>query len=143
MTESLLTILLRIAGAGLITLAIAHVFIGRHLRWREDAAQLTPVNRAVFHVHTLFICLVLVLMGLPCLLDAAVFLEPTRAGRWLSWSFAAFWGTRLFCQWFVYETALWRGKSFETFVHWLFTFLWFSLTALFAFCAAWQHGWRG
>lgn len=142
MTEVLLTMLLRTAGVGLIGLAIAHVFIGRHLRWREDAERLTPVNREVFHVHTLFICLVLVLMGLPCLLDPVVFLDASRAGRWLAWSCAAFWGARLYCQWFVYETALWRGKPFETFIHWLFSLIWFALTALFALCAGWQHGWR-
>lgn len=143
MTESHLVLLLRITGTGLIALAIAHVFIGQHLRWREDVAQLTPVNRAVFHVHTLFICLVLVLMGLPCLLEPTIFIEPTRAGRWLAWSCAAFWGARLYCQWFVYDAALWRGKRFETCIHWLFTFLWLALAALFALCAAWQHGWRG
>lgn len=141
--ESLLTLLLRLAGIGLIALAFVHVVIGKHLRWREDAAQLTPVNRAIFHVHALFICLVLVMMGLPSLLDPATFLTPTRAGAWLAWSFAAFWVARLYCQWFVYGWELWRGKRRETLIHWLFSFIWLALTVLFGACGCWQLGWRG
>lgn len=60
---------LRLAGAGLLLLAILHGSIARTLRWREDIAWLTPINAAIFRVHNFFICLVLVLMGLPCLLD--------------------------------------------------------------------------
>lgn len=140
MTETL-TILLRIAGAGLILLAILHIPIGRHLKWQEDAARLAPVNTSIFHVHTFFICLVLVLMGLPCLLDPRVFLEPSRAAAWLSWTFAVFWSTRLYVQWFVYQADLWRGKRMETFIHWWFTVVWTSLAGLFITCGLWQSGW--
>ena len=141
MTEFFLTNLLRIAGVGLILLALVHIPIGKHLSWREDCARLTPVNASIFHVHTLFICLVLVMMGLPSLLDPAVFLERSRAGAWLSWSFAVFWTIRLYCQWFVYGADLWRGKRLETAVHWVFSSLWLSLAALFAACGFWQVGW--
>ena len=137
----LLTIALRVAGAGLLLLAVLHVPIGRHLQWREDAARLTPVNASIFHVHAFFICLILVIMGLPCLLDPRVFLEPTRAGAWLSWSFAAFWAIRLYCQWFVYEADLWRNKRLETALHGWFTFVWAALTALFTACGLLQAGW--
>lgn len=140
MTEWL-PFLLRIAGAGLIALAVSHVPIGRHLNWREDGARLTPVNAAVFRVHILFICIVLVMMGLPCLLDPQVFIEPSRAARWLTWSYAGFWGVRLYVQWFVYEPTLWRGKRRETAIHWLFTFTWAGLTALFAWCGMRQMAW--
>jgi hypothetical protein len=136
-----LTILLRVAGAGLLLLALAHIPIGRRLRWREDVVRMAPVNASIFHVHTLFICVMLVMMALPCLCDPHVFLEKSRAGAWLAWSFAGFWAVRLFCQWFVYPPSLWRGKRFETFIHFGFTLIWFSLTALFAACGAWQAGW--
>jgi len=91
-----LTILLRVAGAGLILLAGLHVPIGRHLKWREDGARLSLVNASIFRVHTFFICFTLVMMGLPCLFDRAVFVESSRAGAWLAWSFSAFWTTRFF-----------------------------------------------
>jgi len=134
---------LRIAGAGLIALAALHIPISRHLNWREDVARLTPVNASIFHVHTFFICLVLVLMGLPCLVDPHIFLERSLAGAWASWSIASFWTARLYCQWFIYPAALWRGKRMETCVHWFFTFVWLALASLFGLCAAVQMGWLG
>jgi len=137
----LLPLGLRIAGTGLILLALLHVPIARRLRWREDAARLSPVNEDVFHVHAFFICVVLVGMGLPCLIDPGIFVEKSRAGAWGAWSFAAFWILRLLFQWFVYRRELWRGKPFETAIHAVFTAIWTSLAALFAFCGAWQSGW--
>jgi len=136
-----LTVLLRIVGFGLILLAVLHVPIGRHLKWREEAPLLSPVNASIFRVHTFFICLVLVLMGLPCLVNPRVFLERSLAATWLTWSFAIFWTTRLFVQWFVYPTDLWRGKKMETIVHAWFTVVWVFLAALFTVCAARQAGW--
>ncbi|MEO8351920.1 MAG: hypothetical protein ABI680_09320 [Chthoniobacteraceae bacterium] len=139
--REVLTTLLRIAGAGLILLAAVHVPIGRHLKWREESERLSLVNAAIFRVHTFFICLVLVMMGLPCLFDPGVFLEASRAGRWLAWSFSAFWLIRLYVQWFVYQADLWRGKRIETFAHLWFTLVWTALAALFAACGLWQMGW--
>ena len=137
-----LTLLLRIAGAGLILLAILHIPIGRHLKWREDAAKMSLLSESVFHVHTFFICVLLVIMGLPCLLEPSVFTETSRAGMWMTWSYCGFWLLRLYCQWFVYKPELWRGKRFETAMHWWFTFVWAGLTTLFAMCGFWQAGWR-
>jgi hypothetical protein len=136
-----LTLLLKIAGAGLISLSLLHIPIGRRLKWREEAALLTPVNASIFHVHTFFICLVLVMMGLPSLLEPKIFLERTHAGKWLSWSFSGFWLARLYIQWFVYRADLWRGKRMETVIHWWFTLVWIALAALFAACGMIQTGW--
>ncbi|HUR47675.1 MAG TPA: hypothetical protein VMZ27_17460 [Candidatus Saccharimonadales bacterium] len=139
--NELLTVLLRVAGFGLILLALLHVPIGRHLKWREECARMSPVNASIFRVHACFICFVLVMMGLPCALDPAVFLQPSRGGAWLAWSFSAFWATRLYFQWFVYPWDLWRGKRFETGAHVWFTLVWSFLAALFAACGLWQRGW--
>jgi hypothetical protein len=136
-----LPIALRITGGALIGLALLHVPIARHLNWREDCSRLTPVNSAIFHVHALFICLMLVLMGLPALVDPAVFIERSRAGGWLSWSFAGFWMFRLYCQWFVYKAHLWQNKRFETAMHWLFTFVWGGFATVFLLCGIRQAGW--
>lgn len=137
----ILSLLLRIAGAGLILLAILHVPIGKQLKWGQDVKRLTPVNASIFHVHTFFICLVLVMMGLPSLVDPKIFLEKSRAGNWLAWSIASFWAIRLYFQWFVYQADLWRGKRLETAVHWWFTFVWLGLATLFTACGMWQAGW--
>lgn len=136
-----LAILLRIAGGGLILLALIHIPLAKSLNWKGDIPKLTPVNAAIFHVHNFFICLILVIMGVPSLLDPGVFLVPTRAGAWLAWSFALFWGFRLYFQWFVYSADLRRGKRLETAIHWWFTFIWIGLTGVFAACGAVQVGW--
>jgi len=138
MSETL-SILLRIAGVGLILLAASHVSIGRHLKWREEIPRLSLVNASIFRAHTFFICLILVMMGLPCLLDPSIFLENSRAGAWLTWSFSAFWTIRLFFQWFVFPWALWRGKRLEVLVHASFTVLWITLALLFAVCGLEQR----
>lgn len=137
----LLPPLLRFAGAGLILLALIHVPISRRLQWREQASRLSAENEAVFHVHTFFLCLVLVMMGLPALVEPSVFLEKSRAALWGSWSLCVYWLVRLWCQWFTYGPHLWRGKRLETRIHWLFTVLWILLSALFGLCGARQSGW--
>jgi hypothetical protein len=137
----LLTLLLRIAGAGLLVLAVLHVPIGKQLKWSDNAKRMSPVNASIFHVHTFFICVVLVMMGLSCLLEPDIFLIPSRAGLWLAWSISAFWMLRLYFQWFVYPAALWRGKRMETAVHAWFTLVWAALAALYAACGMHQSGW--
>ena len=136
-----LEILLRIAGAGLVLLALLHIPIGRKLRWREDGRKLSPENEQVFHVHTFFVCLTVILMALPCLVSPSVFLVKSEAGMWVSGSFSLFWAARLYCQFFVYRGDLWRGKSLETFVHWCFALIWLTLTVLFGACFLLQCGW--
>ncbi len=133
--------LLRSAGAGLILLAVLHIPVGRHLQWARDAARLTPVNAAIFKVHNFFICVVLVMMGLPCVFAPIIFLARTGAGAWLTWSFAGFWTLRLYCQWLVYPATLWRGKPMETGFHYWFTLVWLALALLFTFCGLVQIGW--
>ncbi len=137
----ILPLLLRTAGAGLILLALVHVPISRKLMWREQAARLSPENAAIFHVHAFFICVVLVMTGLPSLVDPAVFLEKSRAAAWASWSIFGFWLLRLYCQWFVYGSDLWRGKRLETFMHFWFSGVWLALVLVFGACGALQAGW--
>jgi hypothetical protein len=139
--KELLPILLRLAGAGLILLAVLHIPIGRRLGWREDAARMSPVNASVFHVHTFFICVVLLMMALPCLFEPMLFLEPSRAGVWMAFSFSGFWTLRLYCQWFVYPAQLWRHRPLETVIHGWFTVVWLGLALLFGSCGALQVGW--
>jgi membrane protein YdbS with pleckstrin-like domain len=135
-----LPMLLRVAGLGIIALALAHIQMSRVLRWREEAALMSPASESVFHVHTLFVCAILVMIGLPALIAPQIFLERSDAGAWLTWTCSAFWLLRLLVQWFVFPSALWRGKPFETRMHILFTMVWAGLTALFVACGLVQMG---
>jgi len=62
----------------------------------------------------------------------------SRAAAWASCSICGFWLLRLYCQWFVYQPRLWRGKPLETFMHYWFTLVWIFLVAVFGACAAVQ-----
>lgn len=126
---------LRIVGFATIALALLHVPFGVHLKWREDAAKLTAVNRQVFHVHTFFLCLTLVMMGVLAGFFAPLLLERTPLARLVLLGHLVFWGTRLVFQWAVYSWEHWRGKRMETVVHVVFTGVWVYLTAVYG--AAW------
>jgi len=122
---------LRLAGALQIILALLHLAFPRRFQWAEELARLSPLNRQIFHVHTFFICVVLVMIGALSLLAPAALAEPTALSRLVLPGFATFWGLRLYCQWFVYDQALWRGQPFNTAVHVACTVLWSYLTAVY------------
>lgn len=130
---------LRIAGAMQILLALLHLDFPRRFRWREELAALSLLSRQMFHVHTFFLCVVLVLFGALSLLAPEALLEPTRLSRLVLGGIAGFWALRLYCQWFVYEPRLWRGRPFETTVHVVFTLVWIYFTVVYA-AALWSLG---
>lgn len=135
---SALVLNLRIAGALLIGLAVAHIHIGERFRWREESGRLSPFNRQVLLVHAFFIALTVGLMGALALIWPRALVAPSPLGFPVTAGLTVFWAIRLCFQLFVYEPALWRGKRFETAIHVAATAFWLYLTVLFAFCARLQ-----
>lgn len=125
---------LRIEGALLMALALAHIPFPRYFKWKEDLAPLSLFNRQMLAVHCFFIALGVFLMGLLCVI-AAPDLTGTSLGRKVCALLFAFWLCRMLVQWFGYSPELWRGKRFETTVHILFSCLWITLTATFGWAA--------
>ena len=125
---------LRIAGALLILLALAHCHIARLYRWEEEAARLSPFNRQVLLVHAFFIALTVALMGALALFWPRELATRSALGLPISAGLTLFWAIRLYFQWFVYDRSLWAGKRFETLIHFAFTAMWIYLTGLFALC---------
>ena len=121
---------LRIIGAALMLLSLIHVGFPRYFKWREEVPRLSLFNRQMFQVHTFFIAFLLMLMGLLCVVDAEA-LTSTPLGKHVCLGLSFFWLVRLFFQFFVYSPALWRGKTFETVIHVVFSALWIYLTAVF------------
>ena len=99
--------------------------------------SLSLINRQMMYVHTFFIALIVFLMGLLCLTSSTELLE-TNLGKKLSLGLFMFWATRLYIQFFVYSSILWRGKKIETIIHILFSFLWTYFITVF-FIAYWQN----
>lgn len=141
MTITLLLWAIRICGVGQLVLAPLHLAFAKRLRWKEEAGRMSPVNETIFHVHTLFVCFALVLFGAVSLVDPAALLAPQAAARWLTGGIAVFWALRLYCQFFVFRSGLWRGKRFETAMHAVFTLSWTGLAAVYG--AAFARTWSG
>ena len=121
---------LKIIGVLLMALASIHIFFPKYFNWKQELKYMTLINRQMMTVHTFFIAFVVFLIGLLCL-TSATDLTQTKLGRTISLGLAIFWATRLIFQLFVYSTKLWKGKTFETTIHIVFTILWIYLTSVF------------
>ena len=111
-------------------MAIVHVVFPKRFNWTEELSSLSLINRQVMYVHTFFIALVVLLMGLLCLTSAKELIE-TDLGKKIVLGLGVFWMIRLFIQFFGYSSKLWKGKTFETTIHIVFSFLWTYLSVIF------------
>lgn len=121
---------LKIIGVLLIVLSLIHIVFPKYFNWKRDLESLSLINRQMMHVHTFFIALVVFLMGVLCLTSSTELVQ-TDFGRRISLGLGIFWGIRLIIQFFVYSPKLWKGKTFETIMHLLFSILWVYLTFIF------------
>lgn len=121
---------LEITGIALILLGLVHIIFPRYFHWKTELQALSLVNRQMMEVHTFFIALVVVLMGLLCLTSARE-LTGTPLGKKISLGLCFFWTCRLVIQFFGYSAKLWKGKRFETWVHITFSCFWLYLCILF------------
>lgn len=122
---------LRLAGVLQIALAAMHLLLPGRFNWKEELSRLSLLNRQIFVVHTVFICLVLVLMGVLSLFAAPLLLEPAPLARMVLGGMVVFWALRLAFQWCVFDWRLWRGNAFNTGIHILFTMLWTYFVAVY------------
>jgi len=121
---------LNIVGYLLIVFSLVHYIFPGYFNWKKDLSQLSLINRQMMYVHTFFIALTILLMGVLCLTSSKELLE-TALGRKIALGFCIFWFIRLLIQFLGYSTKLWKGKSFETMIHILFSFCWIYLSAVF------------
>jgi hypothetical protein len=126
---------LQIIGILLMLLGVIHVIFPKYFDWKNDLKSLSLINRQMMEVHTFFIALTVFLMGFLCFFSPQDLIN-TPLGRQICLGFAVFWVIRLFFQGFVYSSKLWRGKTFETSMHLIFTIFWTYLTVVFAFIFA-------
>lgn len=134
----MLTLLLKIAGILLIGLSLMHAFLGRRFAWADELPRLSLLNRQIFLVHCFFIALTVGLMGVLAFGWSEALVTQSPLARAVAAGLTIFWSCRLVFQWMVYDSALWRGRQFETAMHWLFTALWLFLTVVFGWTFAVQ-----
>jgi hypothetical protein len=121
---------IKVIGTFLILLALVHVIFPKYFDWKKELQSLSLINRQMMVVHTFFIALIVFLMGLMCLLYSPE-LVHNSFGKVISLGLGIFWGIRFFIQFFGYSTALWKGKTFETTVHIVFSLFWGYITVIF------------
>ena len=121
---------LHIIGSLLILLALIHVAFPWYFNWRTELASLSVVNRQMMEVHSFFIGLTVLLMGVLCIVSAQA-LQATPLGRQIALGLCLFWTVRLIIQLFGYSSKLWKGRRFETGVHIVFTLFWLYMSVVF------------
>jgi hypothetical protein len=132
--------MIQLAGLLQIALAFLHFPIAKHLKWKEELQKTNALTRQIFWVHSFFICLLLLLIGLPSVIAPQLLTTRNDLRLTVALCLAIFWGLRLLFQLFVYSPEHRRGKTFETIVHWIFTALWVFLTATYTFIVV-KHIW--
>ena len=123
-------IYIKIAGVILIILGIIHIAFPRRFNWKDDLQALSLINRQMMMVHTFFIALTVLMMGILSLVYSAELLT-NPFGRVISLGLAVFWFIRLVFQFFVYSKELWKGKRFETIMQIIFAFICTYLTTAY------------
>lgn len=126
---------LDLIGVSMIVLALAHAGFPRRFAWRHQLARLNLINRQMMKIHSFFIALTVLLMGILCLTSQTE-LVGTDLGRKVALGLGVFWTARLLVQLFGYSPRLWRGKKLETLLHFLLTSLWLWFSAVFLLIAA-------
>jgi hypothetical protein len=120
----------KIIGVLLIALAMIHIIFPKYFNWDKELKSLSLINRQMMIVHTFFIALTVLLMGLLCLTSSAELIE-TNLGKKISLGLGLFWTFRLVIQFFGYSSELWKGKNYETYMHIVFSILWTYLSIIF------------
>jgi len=121
---------LKTIGILLMLLALLHIGFPKYFKWRKELNRLSLINKQMMEVHTFFIALVIFLVGLLCF-SSPEELITTSLGKKICLGLGIFWLVRLFFQFFVYSSKLWKGKRFEATMHILFAFFWTYLSAVF------------
>jgi hypothetical protein len=121
---------LRIVGCILVLISLIHAIFPKRFNWEIELLPLSVINRQLMYVHTFFIALIVLLMGVFCIACSSDIVS-TKLGSQLALGLFIFWGIRLLFQFFVYSSELWKGKIFETVIHVIFSFIWTYFTVVF------------
>ena len=97
-------IALFIAAAAQLVIAVLNLFLVRIMKWEEPVAQMPQLVRDVFHVHSCFITITLVIFGVVTMRFAGELAAGTNdLGRWLVCGIGLFWLIRWVMQFFFLQ----------------------------------------
>ena len=121
---------IKIIGYLFILLAFIHVIFPKKFEWKKECGSLSLINKQMMYIHTFFIALVVLLMGILCITSYSELIS-TPLGHKISFGFFIFWVIRFFVQFFGYSSELWKGKKFETLIHIVFSVFWAYVSVVF------------
>lgn len=127
---------LRVVGVIMLLLIGLNAYVPTRFHWKREMASLSLLNRQIFQVHALFICVILFLFGGMTLFMTSALLEPTPLARAVLAGMGFFWLLRMLTQWFVYDARIWRGDRMLTTMHVVFSCIWCYFVATFGYALA-------
>jgi hypothetical protein len=131
---------LRLVGAVLVGLGLAHLVLPRLLGWPVDFAKIRPLTRQIMHSHTFFIGLMCVLCGLGPLLLTTELLSPGRLPAAVLGAETVFWGLRWVAQFVLFPPRVWRASRLYAAGFIGFSVLWTWVGGVFVLALAGSLG---
>jgi hypothetical protein len=127
--------LIRLAGAGQLSVLVASALVPLRLKWRRDLATLPTLHRQLYWTYGGYVVLGIVALGGISLTCADELATGTRLARAVCMYGAAFWGVRLGLQ-AVFDvrphlTAWWLAAGYR-----VLTLLFLFFTVVYGFAAA-------
>jgi hypothetical protein len=132
-----LTLHLRLVGVILIVLGAVHVLLPRQLRWKEQLALLSPINREVSYVHCYFIALMCEFWGWLALTAAADLVVRNPVSRAVLIGGMVFWASRLVIQLTIFNAHARRSRPWLT-LSILANAMWLYITVIWAWALTTQ-----
>jgi len=97
---------IQLAGTLQLIIAAANFFAPAKFHYRENLTKVSPIIRQIFTVHSIYIVLVLIGLGLICLLFPDDLCGASALGKFLCGFLAIFWGLRVALQFTYYDRAV-------------------------------------
>lgn len=80
---------LKIIGFILVLLSVVHLIFPKYFNWKQELSSLNLINKQLMYVHTFFVALMVLLMGILCICCSAD-LVHTTLGKQLSFGLFIF-----------------------------------------------------
>ena len=129
-----LTTLLQAAAVIQIGFSALNLFLVRLMKWQNALRSLPLLTREVFHAHSAFISLTLLLFGVLTLRFAGLMASGVEPfARWLSLAIGLFWTCRVVAQVGFYSSSHWRGHRAKTAVHIALLVIYGGLSAVYVY----------
>ncbi|MCB9653092.1 MAG: hypothetical protein H6729_03025 [Deltaproteobacteria bacterium] len=130
-SDSIMVIVLRIAGVSLLVLACLHGAFWRTFRWSEAMKCLSPLNARIFITHMVFVIFILVAQGMLLVLRPDLLLTGSDLARLLLYALIAFWLLRFVLQPLVFNPVLQEGWTGSVIVKIGSMLLWLAYAVMF------------